>query len=199
MYKMDNEDLPVMRQKAKSQDEILEDLKVIEASEIKKQEEAAAPPPEDLTQDPFVKPIKPTRSKKPISEKQKEHLARARAKATEMKQAKLNKTQTKIVEKVVEPPKEPEEMDEKEFEKWLKNYDKFTDMMNKIKAAEDEKRRKQEAKEKAIEDRLRAKIEAEYAEKLSSNNLNAQNVKVETRPVAPPPPKDPYSSYFDEY
>lgn len=197
---MDNEDLPVMRQKAKTQEEILDDLKVIEASEIKKQEQASAPPPEDLTQDPFVKPIKPSRSKKPISEKQKEHLARAREKASAMKQAKLNKTQTKIVEKVAEPPANPEEMDEKEFEKWLKNYDKFNDMMTKIKQAEEEKRRKQEAKEKAIEDRLRAKIEAEYLEKLSHQNTKVNHVKVETADVAyTPPPKDPYSSYFDEY
>ncbi len=197
---MDNEELPVMRQKAKTQDEILDDLKVIEASEIKKQEAVTAPPPEDLSQDPFVKPIKPSRSKKPISEKQKEHLARAREKATAMKQAKLNKTQTKIVEKVTEPPKEPEDMDEKEFEKWLKNYDKFNDMMTKIKNAEEEKRLKQEAKEKAIEDRLRAKIEAEYAEKLSKQNTRVNNVKTSHGDeLCSPPPKDPYSSYFDEY
>jgi hypothetical protein len=195
---MDNEDLPVMRQKAKSQEEILDDLKIIEASEIKKQEAATAPPPEDLTQDPFVKPIKPQRSKKPISEKQKEHLARARAKASEMKAAKLNKTQSKIVEKVEKAP-EPEDMDEKEFEKWLKNYDKFNDMMTKIKAAEEEKRRKQEAKEKAIEDRLRAKIEKEYLEKLSHSNSKVNHVSQQQRQVAPPPPPDPYSQYFDEY
>ncbi len=194
---MDNEDLPVMRQKAKSQEEILDDLKIIDASELKKQEAAAAPPPEDLTSDPFVKPIKPTRSKKPISEKQKEHLARAREKATAMKAAKLNKTQTKIVEKVEKAP-EPEEMDEKEFEKWLKNYDKFNDMMTKIKNAEEDKRRKAEAKEKAIEDRLRAKIEAEYLEKISHTNSKVDNVSQPQRQVAPPP-SDPYSSYFDEY
>ncbi len=194
---MDNEDLPVMRQKAKSQDEILEDLKVIDASELKKQEAVSAPPPEDLSQDPFVKPIKP-KSKKPISAKQKEHLARAREKATAMKEAKLNKTQAKIVEKVAEPISPPEDMDEKEFEKWLKNYDKFTDLMNKIKQAEEEKRQKVLAKEKAIEDRLRAKIEAEYSEKFSKNNTNTQHVNPQSTPVVPPPP-DPYSSYFDEY
>ncbi len=83
---MDNEELPVMRMKPKSQDEILDDLKIIDANELKKE----APPqiPEDLHQDPFVKPIKPTRSKKPISEKQKDHLTRARQKANAMKQAK---------------------------------------------------------------------------------------------------------------
>lgn len=196
---MDNEDLPVMRQKAKSQEEILDDLKIIEASEIKKQEALAAPPPEDLTQDPFIKPIKPSRGKKPISEKQKEHLARAREKATAMKQAKLNKTQTKIVEKVAEPVAEPEDMDEKEFEKWLKNYDKFNDMMMKIKQAEEEKRLKQEAKEKAIEDRLRAKIEAEYLEKLSKSNTKKQHVNPPSNERVAPPPTDPYSSYFEEY
>lgn len=194
---MDNEELPVMRQKAKTQDEILDDLKVIEASEIKKQDAAAAPPPEDLTQDPFVKPIKPTRSKKPITDKQREHLARAREKANAMKQAKLNKTQTKIVEKIAEPPADLEDMDEKEFEKWLKNYDKFSDMMTKIKQAEEEKRAKQEAKEKAIEDRLRAKIEAEYAQKISHTNTKIKNVNPPSTQVAPPP--DPYSSYFDEF
>ncbi len=195
---MDNEELPVMRQKAKTQDEILDDLKIIDASELKKQEQAVPEVQEDLSQDPFVKPIKPTRSKKPITDKQREHLARAREKATAMKQAKLNKTQTKIVEKVVEPVKPPEDMDEKEFEKWLKNYDKFNDMMTKIKRAEEEKRQKQEAKEKAIEDRLRAKIEAEYAEKLSHQNTKVENVSQPQRQVAPPP-SDPYSSYFDEY
>lgn len=195
---MDNEDLPVMRQKAKSQEEILDDLKIIEATELKKQEQATAPPPEDLSADPFVKPIKPTRSKKPISEKQKEHLARARQKANAMKQEKLNKTQTKLVEKVAEPISAPEDMDEKEFEKWLKNYDKFNDMMTKIKRAEEDKRLKQEAKEKAIEDRLRLKIEAEYLEKLSKSNL--KHVKEPERQVAPNPPShDPYSSYFDEF
>lgn len=196
---MDNEDLPVMRQKAKSQEEILDDLKIIEASEIRKQEQAQPPPPEDLTSDPFVKPIKPTRSKKPISEKQKEHLARARQKASAMKQEKLNKTQTKIVEKVAEPVTEPEDMDEKEFEKWLKNYDKFNDMMTKIKQAEEEKRRRNEAKEKAIEDRLRAKIEAEYLEKISKTNTKVQNVNPPSQRQVAPPPTDPYSSYFDEY
>jgi hypothetical protein len=195
---MDNEDLPVMRQKAKSQDEILDDLKVIEASEIKKQEAVSAPPAEDLTSDPFVKPIKPSRSKKPITDKQREHLARARDKANAMKQAKLNKTQSKIVEKVAEPEAAPEEMDEKEFERWLKNYDKFNDMMNKIKQAEEEKRRKAEAKEKAIEDRLRAKIEAEYLEKFSNNNSKPKHVNPPSSAVAPPP-ADPYSSYFDEF
>lgn len=195
---MDNEELPVMRQKAKTQDEILDDLQIINASELKKQEQAVPEVQEDLSQDPFVKPIKPTRSKKPITDKQREHLARAREKATAMKQAKLNKTQTKIVEKVTAPVKPPEDMDEKEFEKWLKNYDKFNDMMTKIKAAEEEKRLKQEAKEKAIEDRLRAKIEAEYAEKLS--NKNVKDVKnAPSDELYTPPPTDPYSSYFDEY
>lgn len=197
---MDNEELPVMRQKAKTQDEILDDLQIINASELKKQEQAVPEVQEDLSQDPFVKPIKPTRSKKPITDKQREHLARAREKATAMKQAKLNKTQTKIVEKVTEPVKPPEDMDEKEFEKWLKNYDKFNDMMTKIKRAEEEKRLKQEAKEKAIEDRLRAKIEAEYAEKLSNKNVKVNNVKdTPGDEVYTPPPTDPYSSYFDEY
>jgi hypothetical protein len=196
---MDNEDLPVMRQKAKTQDEILDDLKVIEASELKKQDAAAPPPAEDLSQDPFIKPIKPTRSKRPISEKQKEHLARAREKAAAMKQAKLNKTQTKLVEKVADPVAPPEEMDEKEFEKWLKNYDKFNDMMTKIKRAEEDKRLKQEAKEKAIEDRIRAKIEAEYLEK-SQSTSKGNHVAIETAEVAyTPPPKDAYSHYFDEY
>jgi len=195
---MDNEELPVMRQKAKTQDEILDDLQIINASELKKQEQAVPEVQEDLSQDPFVKPIKPTRSKKPITDKQREHLARAREKATAMKQAKLNKTQTKIVEKVTAPVKPPEDMDEKEFEKWLKNYDKFNDMMTKIKRAEEDKRLKQEAKEKVIEDRLRAKIEAEYAEKLS--NKNVKDVKnAPSDELYTPPPVDPYSSYFDEY
>ncbi len=196
---MDNEELPVMRQKAKTQEEILDDLKIIEASEIKKQEAAAPEPQEDLSQDPFVKPIKPSRSKKPITEKQREHLARAREKATAMKQAKLNKTQTKIVEKVAEPIAPPEDMDEKEFEKWLKNYDKFNEMMMKIKQAEEEKRLKQAAKEKAIEDRLRAKIEAEYSEKFSQSNTKAKHVNPPSERVAPSLPADPYSSYFEEF
>jgi len=190
---MDNEELPVMRMKPKTQDEILDDLKIIDANELKKETPPA--PVEDLHQDPFVKPIKPTRSKKPISEKQKEHLSRAREKANAMKQAKLNKSQTKIVEKVADP-KIPEDMDEKEFEKWLKNYDKFTALMEKIKHAEEEKRAKQMAKEQEIEDRLRAKIEREYSEKLSNNNIK-QNVKIETATIVTPP--DPYASYFDEY
>ena len=50
---MDNEELPVMRVKAKSQEEIIEDLKVIESSELRKQEQATEPVQEDLTQSPF--------------------------------------------------------------------------------------------------------------------------------------------------
>lgn len=199
---MDNEELPVMRVKAKSQEEIIEDLKVIESSELRKQEQATEPVEEDLTQSPFIKPIKPSgRPKKQISEKQKEHLSRAREKANQMKQAnvqKLNKTQSKIVEKVTEEKIEPEEMNEKEFEKWLKNYDKFTDLMSKIKEEEDEKQAKIRAKEQAIEDRLRKKIEAEYIEKLSNDKYKDVSNEQE-RVDNPPPPKDPYSFYFDEY
>ncbi len=200
---MDNEELPVMRQKAKSQEEILDDLKVIESSELKKQEQATEPIQEDLRQDPFIKPIRPVKQKKAISDKQREHLSRARAKANEMKDinikgTKLNKTQSKIVEKIKEQPVPPEDMDEKEFEKWLKNYDKFSDMMNKIKKAEEEKQAKIRAKEQAIEDRLRKKIEAEYIEKFS--NHNSKDVREErARVEVPPTPKDPYSFYFDEY
>ena len=79
---MDNEELPVMRVKAKSQEEIIEDLKVIESSELRKQEQATEPVQEDLTQSPFIKPIKPSgRPKKQISEKQKEHFIKSERKS----------------------------------------------------------------------------------------------------------------------
>lgn len=191
---MDNEDLPVMRQKAKTQEEIADDLAVINTEDLAK---PPAPPPEDLTQSPFVKPIKP-KSKKNISEKQKEHLAKAREKAKAMKEQKLTKAQEKVVEKV--EINDPEEMSEKEFEKWLKNYDRFSAMMEKIQREKAEKEAKQLAKEKAIEDRLREKLEKEYAEKYSSNISKKQNVSVtyEEELEAPPPaPANPFSRYLN--
>jgi hypothetical protein len=189
---MDNEDLPVMRQRAKTADEIADDLAVINTEDLAK---PPAPPPEDLTQSPFVKPIKP-KAKKPISEKQKEHLAKAREKARAMKEQKLTKAQEKVVEKVEMPQIAEEEMSEKEFEKWLKNYDRFSAMMEKIQREKAEKQAKELAKEKAIEDRLREKLEKEYAEKYSQPISAKSNNVIYTEEVDCPPP-NPFSRYLN--
>ena len=190
---MDNEDLPVMRQKAKTQQEIADDLAVINTEDLAK---PPAPPPEDLSQDPFVKPIKP-KAKKAISEKQKEHLAKAREKARAMKEQKLTKAQEKVVEKVEMPQIAEEEMSEKEFEKWLKNYDRFSAMMEKIQREKAEKEAKERAKEKAIEDRLREKLEKEYAEKYSQPISQKQNVSISYEEDVAPPPNNPFSRYLN--
>ena len=189
---MDNEDLPVMRQRAKTQEEIADDLAVINTEDLAK---PPAPPPEDLTQSPFVRPIKP-KPKKNISDKQKEHLAKAREKARAMKEQKLTKAQENLVEKVEMLEVNEEEMSEKEFEKWLKNYDRFSAMMEKIQREKAEKEAKERAKEKAIEDRLREKLEKEYAEKYSKPISVKSNHVNYTEEVDSPPP-NPFSRYLN--
>jgi len=190
---MDNEDLPVMRQRAKTAEEIADDLAVINTEDLAK---PPAPPPEDLTQSPFVKPIKP-KAKKNISEKQKEHLAKAREKARAMKEQKLTKAQEKVVEKVEMPQMNEEEMSEKEFEKWLKNYDRFSALMEKIQREKAEKEAKERAKEKAIEDRLREKLEKEYAEKYSKPISAVKSNHVNYTEQSEVPPPNPFSRYLN--
>ena len=145
------------------------------------------PPQEDLSGDPFqrapaFKPPppnptveKPKKPKRQVSEKQRAHLANARKLARERKlEAKKQKElgeqkikEVKKVEKKVNVPidsakepvhdKDPEDMSEKEFQKWLKNMDRYADMLT---ALNKEKRRKQEEAEKKEKE-----MEAKYFKK----------------------------------
>lgn len=162
------EDLAVLN------DDKLEDLKASPFAVEPKRKVAFKPPPPDAQEIEEQVQEKPKRKKKELSEKQKAHLARMRAKKANKAQQKLEKVIEKAPEvveevKVTQPQEvtetELEYMEAEEFNTWLKNMDKFEKLLKKqqdIKRKEEEKRRKEED---AVEARVRAKLEKEYREK----------------------------------
>ena len=146
-----------------------------------------APVLEDLSSTPFVtepkqhdetpiqkaEPIKP---KKQISDKQRQHLESMREKARLKKLGKTISTPQappisdgkqiqKAHAKIDVTQEEVEEMNEKDFDRWMKNMDKFNQMMAKIEERKRKELEETQAKEKIIEDRMRLKLEAEYKSK----------------------------------
>jgi hypothetical protein len=147
--------------------QLAEDLEAINDDE--------APVAEDLNSTPFVqephnpeepqlekaKPIKP---KKPISDKQRQHLENMREKA------RIKKAQTKAKKANKDEEHEaPENIKMKaevsDFDSWMSHMEKFNNMMSAVerrKAEESERKRKEE---EAIEAKYRAKFEAEQKAK----------------------------------
>ena len=167
------EDLAVLN------DDKLEDLRGSPFAVEPKRKQAFKPPPPSSEDADSESPAasgdeKPKRKKKPLSEKQKAHLARMRAKKATKAQAKVEKVIEKapeVVQEVSAPQpqeiteEELEYMEAEEFNLWLKNMEKFEKLIKKqaeIKRKQEEKMRKEE---EAIEARVRAKLEKEYNQK----------------------------------
>jgi len=170
------QDLDTINGDVREEQVVADDLKGSPFVVEPKRQPALIPPPpvaeEEEVQEQTVKPIKP---KKPLSEKQKAHLARMRQRKADNKKKKIEKQleKTDIVKEVekkmpvpaMPTPDEIEEMDKQEFEVWLKYMDRFDRI---TKAIEKDKQRKLDAeqkKEKEIEDRIRKKMEAEYRQR----------------------------------
>ncbi len=185
------EDLAVLN------DDKLEDLRGSPFAVEPKRKQAFKPPPPSSDDADSESPSvsgeqgeKPRRKKKPLSEKQKAHLARMRAKKANKAQAKVEKVLEKspeVVQEVSAPQpqeistEELEYMEAEEFNMWLKNMDKFEKLIKKqqeIKRKHEEKMRKEE---EAVEARVRAKLEKEYKQRVGIRekvpepvNLNKQ-------------------------
>ena len=181
------------------------------------------PAKEDLKQDPFIrkkaaplkpeapieneiiekKPAKKEKPKRPLSEKQKAHMANMRRLAREKreakkKEAKIEEKKEKIMETIPEESKAPEAKVEKneddQFGNWLKNMDRYASMQL---AYQKEERRKQELaakKEKALEAKYFAKFQAQQKQQ-------QQAKQAKTRAPTPAPLGNqtdfgPFSKYF---
>jgi len=173
------QDLDTINGDVREEQVVADDLKGSPFVVEPKRQPALIPPPpvaeeeqNEVVEEQTVKPIKP---KKPLSEKQKAHLARMRQRKADNKKKKIEKQleKTDIVKEVekkmpvpaMPTPDEIEEMDKQEFEVWLKYMDRFDRI---TKAIEKDKQRKLDAeqkKEKEIEDRIRKKMEAEYQQR----------------------------------
>ena len=145
-----------------------------------------------------VKSIKP---KKPLTEKQLANLEKMRMKKMEKAQQKVEKTMAKndITKNHVEAPKEYTqeelmEMENSEFEQWMKYMDKFDKMMKAIQKDKERQALEVAQKEKAIEDRIRKKIEMENQQR---NNITPKRQEANV-PILQQPTQDfgSYSSMF---
>jgi len=121
-----------------------------------------------------VKSIKP---KKPLTEKQLANLERMRMKKVEKAQQKVEKTMAKNdITKNIEKPKEYSqeevmEMETAEFDNWLKYMNKYDSMIKAIQKDKERQAMEVMAKEKAMEDKIRKKIEMENQQR---NNVSAK-------------------------
>lgn len=145
-----------------------------------------------------VKSIKP---KKPLTEKQLANLEKMRMKKMEKAQQKVEKTMAKndITKNHVEAPKEYTqeelmEMENSEFEQWMKYMDKFDKMMKAIQKDKERQALEVAQKEKAIEDRIRKKIELENQQR---NNITPKKQEANV-PILQQPTQDfgAYSQMF---
>ncbi len=145
-----------------------------------------------------VKSIKP---KKPLTEKQLANLEKMRMKKMEKAQQKVEKTMAKndITKTHIEAPKEYTqeelmEMENSEFEQWMKYMDKFDKMMKAIQKDKERQALEVAEKEKAIEDRIRKKIEMENQQR---NNITPKRQEANV-PILQQPAQDfgTYSSMF---
>ena len=184
--------------------DIQEDLAVIAAEDLKSDPFIRAtpikPPPPEPTPD-----VKPAKKKRPVSDKQKTHLANMRKLAKEKRESKKLEPKVeppKVVEPAVEPIPKQEVVDSQidGFEQFLGYMDKFQD----IKISQ----QKEIAARKAEEDRKEKEMEAKYfkkfrdqhpgtfkpvkpsIKKIPSKNLDILNQK------APPNDFGMYSDYF---
>ena len=116
-------------------------------------EEPDSPEPQYVTE-----PVKKT--KKPISEKQRQHLERMRQKRAENR-AKQKPTAYKNTSASQFQPPQPVMNEDEEFSRWLKNYEKMDAVLTAREEKERKKREEEERKEAEIEARIRKKIEEE--------------------------------------
>ena len=183
---------------AELNEKLAEDLETINADEPPIAEDLSATPfvqePHN-PEEPQVEKAKPIKPKKPISEKQRQHLENMREKA------RIKKAQTRAKKATkTEPEHEPPEnikmkAEVNDFDSWMAHMEKFNNMMSAVerrKAEEAERKRKEE---EAIEAKYRAKFEAEQKAKKAEHARMAKLT----------PPKDiisrqddcgEYSNYF---
>ena len=190
--------------------DIQEDLAVIATEDLKSDPFIRAapikPPPPEPTPD-----VKPVKKKRPVSDKQKTHLANMRKLAKEKRESKKLEPKVeppKAVEPAVEPippPKAVEVVDSQidGFEQFLGYMDKFQD----IKISQ----QKEIAARKAEEDRKEKEMEAKYFKKFQDQHPGTfkpvKPVKTSTKKIpsknldilnqkAPPNDFGMYSDYF---
>lgn len=155
---------------------------------------------EKLELEPPALKIKSIKPKKPLTEKQILNLERMRLKKMEKAQQKVEKTMSKNdITKAIETPKEytQEEiidMEQSEFDQWMKYMDKFDKMMKAIQKDKAREALEIAEKEKAIEDRIRQKIEMENQQR---NNVTPKRVE-NVVPILQQPMQDygEYSNFF---
>jgi len=155
------------------------------------QEEAATEKDEeedDTEKEDTPPPRKKTARKKELSEKQKAHLAK-------MRQKKIDKANGNLIDKggqgiIEKNPQELEYMEAKEFDKWLSNMEKFEKLII--------KKRNAEAKQRAIEEKKEAELEAKIRKKIALENKQKQGIR-EPAPQAPQILQQPQSGDFGEY
>ena len=156
---------PAFKPQPPKQEDIEADLTVKQEIEFDKLNE-----PQQLK----VKSIKP---KKPLTEKQLANLEKMRMKKVEKAQQKVEKTMAKNdITKDIEKPKEYSqeevmEMETTEFDNWLKYMNKYDSMIKAIQKDKERQAMEVMAKEKAMEDKIRKKIEMENQQR---NNVSAK-------------------------
>ena len=133
-------------------------------------------------------PRKKTARKKELSEKQKAHLAK-------MRQKKIDKANGNLIDKggegrIEKTPQELEYMEAKEFDKWLSNMERFEKLII--------KKRNAEAKQREIEDKKEAELEARIRKKIALENKQKQGIR-EPAPQAPQILQQQGGGDFGEY
>lgn len=94
---------------------------------------------------------------------------------------------------------QPEVVDEDaDFEKFITNLDKFEKMKRAVDARERKIREQQEAKERALEEKIRAKIEAENKQRTNRNGNHSQPVP-KTQSLLQTPQATDYGMYSNRY
>ena len=199
------QDLDTINGDVREEQVVADDLKGSPFAVEPKRQPALIPPPPEAVEEEIMETVKPIKPKKPLSEKQKAHLARMRQRKADNKKKKIEKQleKTDIVKEVekkmpvpaMPTPDEIDEMDKNEFEVWLKYMDRFDRIS---KAIEKDKQRKMDAeqkKEKDIEDRIRKKMEAEYQQR-SGHKAPQQQQPVPELINQPQNPFGEYSNMF---
>ena len=181
----------------------IEDLKAspfVTAPSRNKKEVFKPPPPqeqeqerEEQEQEPCEAaetppPRKKTARKKELSEKQKAHLAK-------MRQKKIDKANGNLIDKggegrIEKTPQDLEYMEAKEFDKWLSNMERFEKLII--------KKRNAEAKQREIEEKKEAELEARIRKKIALENKQKQGIR-EPAPQAPQILQQQGGGDFGEY
>lgn len=139
---------------------------------------------EDLKQDPFdrtaVVPTKPTKSKRKLSDKQKETLAKGRLTLRERREQQRKERESGAVVEL-KPTTKPSVPVKDEFDSWMKNMDKFHHLVASMEAKKKKQQEEEERKER--------ELEAKYFKRFQERQKTIQQ----------PTPEPALKSNHDEY